>query len=161
MPLDYTEGSISLDFAEKVAAGGALAEDIVGEAKSALAVNTASAGFQHRQITVTAGADLDVATKTLLFDANSMAVAVGSVGWSVGAGTCKLRLYMGGVQVAESGFLASGDLVNVVATRALSGNQVCKIALHNYDGSDDVWYTFSTATGGDVFAIIGVGSIKA
>lgn len=148
--------------------GAVLAEDIIGTGIS-VHPNTDTSMFKGiNDIVPDADADsAPLATNTQAYDVNSMAVAVGSVILSsTNAATAKLRLYMDGVQVAESGWIltvgANGapNLI-VIATRALVGNATCYIAAHNYGGAPEtLWICGGSQAWTTSFAIIGIGSIK-
>lgn len=143
-------------------AGGALAEDFVDSAITTLNADTAD-GAQVEVLTIGPVAGTDVATITKTFDANSMAVAVGYIFARRTGGDMKLRLYMDGVQMAESGIFDLSTRKNyiVVGTKALSGSKICKIT---------AWNSHATITGDvhisamhaaqKVACGIGVGSIK-
>lgn len=137
----------------------ALSEDVVGYAKSTLTCTSATGMFMGNH-NIAASSDLDIATKTLDYAAGSLTVATGLLS-GVGLGpNLKLRLYMGGVQVAESGILSSGWAVYLlVATRALSGSQECKIAVHNYDVIQKAYRLIAFSNNGTGAAGIGVGSV--
>lgn len=161
MPLDVTKGSITLDYAEKVAAG-ALAEDVVGASAQS---NCTIANFYGRVANVGPGSYASIANKSLTYDAASMTVAVGSasIRSAVVDESMKLRLYMDGVQMAESGWYdnALGITYVLVATKALSGSKTCEIRVWNYDvGAQDAYIGGGYGSGSKDTAIIGVGSIK-
>lgn len=83
---------------------------------------------------VAASGDADpFITKTDTFSALSMAIA-GFVGQLYGGSDLKVRIFMGGVQVAESAGLTNwwGPAMTLVGHRALSGSQIVKITIHNY-----------------------------
>ncbi len=83
-----------------------------------------------------AGLDYDLNSLTQVYAANSLAEAFGNAILASAApgSTLKLRLYMNGVQVAESAFIGLGiGTIAVNGNAALSGNKIVKIAIHNYD----------------------------
>jgi hypothetical protein len=140
---------------------GTLAEDVIGNAATTETCNYSGGGYWYDS--VSGNSDYDLATKTLVFAAVSRAVAVGHILCRADAvNDFKLRLYMGGVQVAETAYIpASAVNRQIVGTRALSGSQACKIALHNYDGSSRyIFLGGIDGSGYPVAAAIGVGSIK-
>ncbi|HUV53045.1 MAG TPA: hypothetical protein VMW64_08230 [Dehalococcoidia bacterium] len=136
--------------------GGALAEDVLGEAGTTL-TGTDSGGFRLLQDLAEATA-LTIATTDLNFDASSMAVGVGYIGGE-GVGEMKLQLVMGGVQVAESAEIDGRDNWIVVATRALSGVQTCLVRIHNY-GTINQIRLMGFLSGDLVAGGVAAGSIK-
>ncbi len=120
--------------------GGALVEDLVAKAEGT--INDTESGGYRAKMLITTGQDYTVATTTPTFAAGSLAAGVGCCPNRTSTGTVmKLRLYMGGVQVAESAYYStSGDFFMLVATRALSGAQEIKTVLHNYTGTSQ-WAT--------------------
>lgn len=160
MPLDVTKGSITLDYAEKVAA--TLAEDIVGSAGNTR--TSSSTGTSYQQDNIVAGAENPCGAKTQIYDANSMAVATGFISARAAtADTLKFRLYMDGVLTAESAYVpTSGTNVILVGTRALSGSKACEVKLRNCDTVGRYSYIPSAeySTGGLLASGIGIGSIK-
>lgn len=140
-----------------------LAEDVIGSEESALVTLLSDYGYMQ-VFAVVAGGDYDLVAKTLVFAATSRAVAVASI-YTVAnqLNGIKLRLYMGGVQVAETGFLPLNTPYEnyiLVGTRALSGSQECKLGFHNYSGLTRGCNCFSRIEGETIIATIGVGSIK-
>lgn len=134
MPLDFTKGSITLDFAQEVEAG-ALAEDVLGSAGFGDVEVDTQATYWSKSIVIANGADLDLGTRTLTYDSASLAVGVAvCAGRATASFRLKLQLIMGGVQVAEGIYLDS-SLYNytLMGTRALSGSQTCISRLHAYD----------------------------
>lgn len=160
MPLEVAEGSITLDFAKKVA-GGALAEDVEGDTKN-VDVTDDSGSFYHIDLEVLATSEVTLATKTLVFDATSLAFAAGFACISGETPQLKLRLYMGGVLMQETVILDDDDTMNHVLRdfKALSGSQACALVIYNTDGSGR-WYLFTGNTGYSERAVaIAVGSVK-
>ena len=161
MPLEFPKGSITLDFAKKVAPGS-LAEDVEGDNTSA--TNCDSTGtYGNKFLSIVDGADLTMATKTLNFDANSLAFAVGCVNCNASsADALKLRLFMGGVQMQETGFIPDAVTRNDLCRdfKALSGAQTCYISIHNSFGSAVSARFYSMNTISKIPAMIGVGSVK-
>lgn len=145
------------------APAGSLAEDIIDTGFTTVRAN-ANASGRGLANAVAAGADLDLISTTNTYDADSRTVAVGvfPLGWGAGGLCHKLRLYMGGAQVTESGWIAGSPYnYSVIGTRALSGSQTCKMSVHNYDGSSQTIHRVSSVNIGDVLGtFIGVGSIK-
>jgi hypothetical protein len=144
-----------------------LAEDILNGAAT-----TFTAAFVDTDpgysvpLQVNANSDLDLATCTTNFNATSRAVGSGFALGRMDTGSynkIKLRLYMNGTQVAESGYWADAtaqvELKTVKGTAALSGSKIVKIALHCY-GSLDILYSISNYAGGVLPIGVMVGSIK-
>ncbi len=138
-----------------------LVEDLVDEAVSAF-TQTGGGGFR-REVIIVSGGDYTLATMTPTFAADSLAVGVGCASCRGNATTTfKLRLYMGGVQVAESVYfvMSPGAFFILVATRALSGAQEIKVEAHNYAGGS-VQAGFACQDGGGAIGGgVAVGSIK-
>ena len=131
---DPTEISIGTG-AGDVAAGNhthTLAQDILGSAVDSTTTETSGTFAEHSE-NIAPGASLDVATKTQSYAANSLAVGVAYAHGCCLYAQLKLRLIMGGVQVAESAAISGGVTVNtlVIATRALSGSQSVIARLYN------------------------------
>ncbi len=96
--------------------------------------------LMEQLVSVGAGTDLDLATLTQTYAANSLAEGYGYAlvtAAYAGANIFKLRLYMGGVQVAESAYIATTafDMPTVNGNKALSGSNIVKISVHNYGAS--------------------------
>ncbi len=142
----------------------ALAEDITGSGINA-DVSTTDGG-RYINYSVAGSSDHDIATTTDVYDANSMTVAVGVLlAKSSFVDTHKQRLYMDGVQVAESAYFGPGDPENIVlvGTKALSGSKICKVSIHNYDVAAKTFqYGWACNRAGEheCNGAIGVGSIK-
>jgi len=164
MPLDFTKGSISSDYAEKVTPG-TLAEDVEGDATNTNLVNTSGTHY-HRLDSIDSEAELTLATKTLAFDANSLAFAAAFAHAGASIATPQrilLRLYMGGVLMQASASLPQmDDTTNVVLRdfKALSGNQTCILKAYNpAAGAENIFFV----AGEDscpCAAAIAVGSVK-
>lgn len=140
-----------------------LIEDILGSAVATATSDTLHSTAYRLLVSVGAESDLDIATKTQTYDASSMAVAVGfSVASPGSVDDIKLRLYMDGVQIAESAYFTVNTYLTIilVGTRALSGSTICKIALHNYNVAGKTNGFVTWATGEPYPAGIGIGSIK-
>lgn len=141
-----------------------LAQDTSGLNTYALDIDSQAGGYAVEN--VGAGADLTVASVTPTFNANSIAIAVSFGSFNRQGTTMTARLYMGGVQMAESGNLPSGAGNRgpsvMVGFRALSGAQVCHLAIHNYDGVPSAMWIHGGGNNGTLGsgAAIGVGSIK-
>lgn len=138
-----------------------LLQDVIGDAVTT--DTSLDATGSNKQLSVAAGADSDLVSRTLAFAAISRAVAAGFINaYSQAADKFKMRLYMAGVQVAESAYMGTtGDTIALVGTRALSGSQICKIAAHNYDGALQYFRPGSAkGVGGELAIAVGVGSIK-
>ena len=141
-----------------------LSQDILGTANTALAA--ANAGGSVYQLSVSGSSDgATLATLAQTYNALSRAVGVGAIAAtdSGSANNFKLRLYMDGVQMAESGFLVTPIVpVVIMATKVMSGLKTCYIAAHNYNGGAVFLNIHGTdATGaGQIAALVAVGSIK-
>ncbi len=110
------------------------AEDMTGSTIDATAAPTSLTSYK-KSTSIAAGGDLDVVSNTSTYAAGDLAVAVGmAMCASDGANSVKLRLYMDGVQIAESAYLLNTDftLFSLAGTKALSGSKVCKLSAHNY-----------------------------
>lgn len=136
---------------------GALAEDVEGDQDFTTTTDTAQAAFK-RTINLDADEELVIASKTLTFDASSLAFAVA---YSCHAGFwIDLRLYMGGVLMQTS----TGNAVqlNMICRdfKALSGEQTCQAVVHNRDsGANDVlWH--GKSSGAECPGMVAVGSVK-
>lgn len=145
-------------------AAGALAVDTSGYAESSLARDgfVSAAAINYKDIS--AGGDLDIVSVTPTFDASSLAFGAGIFYSSCDtASKMKIRLFMGGVQVAESAYLTAPsppEMENVSGFRALSGSQICKLTAHNY-GAGTQQYRSVVDTGAPLETQgIAVGSVK-
>ena len=142
------------------------AQDILGSAISSIVANYNGSAWS--QLSVSASSDsATIATLTQSYAAASMAVGIGMVSAkdNTGSENIKLRLYMDGVQMAESGYFSNLQAIPVVimATKAMSGSKTCYIAAHNYSGSIqylNIYGTNTTGAGHFPFAAVAVGSIK-
>ncbi len=141
-----------------------LSQDLVASAITAL-TGIFSDGFFNCDAAIGANAEVDIATTTNVFNAASMAVGVGFWG-NTGAqfiNSLKCRLYMDGVQVAESAFLASAATTNIIliATKALSGNKIVKTTVKESAGAPCLLYIGGGVPVGAVASAgVAVGSIK-
>lgn len=149
--------------ADQVAAGNhthTLVEDLVASAKSTRVSNASGGGYLDTG-TIGAGADYDMATTTQTFATGSRAVGVGFC-TGRGYGSPRLRLYMAGVQVAKSAAWSTNeeDMYILIATRALSGSQTCKITIHSYSGGVCSVYGADGNNFRPLGAGVAVGSIK-
>jgi len=139
-------------------------EDNLGTGVSA--TSTYSSGtFYRKSLSIAAESDYGLpATATIVFSALSL--AVGSAFAYIVAGTAstlKLRLYMGGVQVAESSFISAIDTEwkIVVGTRALVGSQDVDANVHNYDVSPRTMLFYSKSSTSKRYGFaVSVGSVK-
>lgn len=98
-------------------------------------IQTTTAGsFTIYSPSVLSGGDLTLATVTVTFAANSRAVAVGFHSGYALANYFKLRIYMNGVQVSESAYIAAspGTTTILIGTSALSGSNICYLSAYNY-----------------------------
>lgn len=139
-----------------------LAEDVLGNAVSALA-GTHTSTMAYRLLALAATTEMDIVSKSLTFVAGSRAVAVGMCSFRALSdnSACKLRLYMDGELIAESGFVDGDITYVVVGSKILTGVKTCKLSLYNYSGGE-VTVTFSCSSGAatPVCAGIGIGSLK-
>jgi hypothetical protein len=121
--------------------GHTLVEDVTGSTTGGLETFLASSRSSHQE-TISAGADLDIASTTNTFAAGSLAFGVACFHGGVDhvGSELKLRLMMGGVQVAESGYIniIQCRWTSVTGYRALSGSQACIAQLHSYEASNNV-----------------------
>jgi hypothetical protein len=141
-----------------------LLDDISGlNAPSTVAIPSGTY-YRTSNATLSGSDNLFPMSVTPIFAAGSRAVGVAIVhGVPSANNALKLRLYMGGVLVAESAFLTTvrDNFIVVVGFAALSGAQTITANIHNYAGSTVNFYTCSnvsnTCLGGWA---VGVGSIK-
>ena len=140
-----------------------LAEDVIHVTQSVETVTSSSFTAYELWTTLDADADLDLVDKTDTYDADSLAVAsavLAAVQAQV-ADEMKIRLYMDGVQVAESGFVTAAKAsYTLIATRALSGEDECKIGVHNYGAAAKNFYRVGRTNGQPVWIWLCIGSIK-
>lgn len=121
-------------------APGALAEDTSGDAKTGVVGDTVG-GYYKNQVFGNTGEEYDFATVTPTFDASSLAFGVAFAAVD-SVDQAKIRLYMGGVEVAESGPCGAYDVYRVTGFRALSGAQIVKGSFHCYgDGISGTSWT--------------------
>lgn len=109
--------------------------------------------------------ELDLVSKVLTFAAGSRAVAVGVAHCAaVNVNSLKGRLYMAGVEVAESAYLpvvgTASLCVTLVGIAALSGSQTCKLSIYSYEVERYLWVWGGKESGHLIAAGIGIGSIK-
>ncbi len=143
---------------------GVLVEDVVGFDLPSTAAGTS--GTYYRIGPAIAPTE-DVTLNSLTQTYAALSRAIGTVvayGKASDTNKLKLRLFMGGVQVAESSaFAATNTEFKVVqGTRALSGSVECTAVIHNYDASITRYlYTIvSTPNASPYGVILTVGSIK-
>lgn len=73
----------------------------------------------------------------------------------------KMRLYMGGVQMAEYGWISTSvGWAEAESMKALAGSQICKIGIHNYAGDAVYLEGFSDDAAKQPPIYLTVGSIK-
>jgi len=138
--------------------GGPLVQDVVGENATLDLADTSVTGYK-RVDSIDAGGDYIIATKTLTFAANSMAVGVAVIaGYTVN--DMKLQLVMGGVQVAESAGISTNLTRVCVATRALSGDATTLGRVHNHLGTSQDLERYARGDHHYVCGGVAVGSIK-
>lgn len=143
----------------------ALAEDVKDTARSdILQDNDTSKALYYREEALADQAEYDMVSLTQTYDTASMAVAAGFfASYLSGADNFKLRLYMEGVLVAESAFIANTTSYGIIGTRALSGaGVICKLSIKNDSGGAETidMECDSIAAARKIKAHIGVGSIK-
>lgn len=116
-------------------------------------------GAKLTTLAIAGGAEIVYVTKTDTFSVTSKALAgLGGYFSASDANTLKLKLYMGGVQVAETGFI--GDKTEVQGNRSLSGSQVVEVKVKNYDGGAvDFKYFSLVASDTFLFDCLIVGSV--
>ena len=145
---------------------GVATQDNAGLANCALTGSTQwSQYWYYDSISVPAGTDQDVVSLTQIYASNSMSEAFGFVECLPQvANEFKLRLYMNGVQVAESAYLAQAvQMATIFGNALLSGSNIVKISLHNYSGSPQIIFLFNNVpqlSGQPVNAGIFAGSVK-
>ena len=145
-------------------AGGALVEDILA---SQIHTGVTSLGgvFYAFKYELAQDEEYTVVTKTAVYDAGSLAVAVGFVhGCSQWPSAMTLKLYMDGVQMVETGWLVQQSSSHhpylMIASKALSGSTECKVCAQNYRaGTNNFWASGGTGNGDVGAAGIGIGSI--
>ncbi|GAF68057.1 unnamed protein product, partial [marine sediment metagenome] len=121
---------------------GAPLDDTTAEAQGGVVGTYGGAAITlaTRTNTIAAETELDLVTNTPTFDSSSRAFAAFIMHCYAGtAETIKARLYMGGVEVAESAYLlatADRNWVVLKDTAVLSGEQVVKGSVYNYDAGD-------------------------
>lgn len=148
------------------ASPGTATHDIQNNSPTALVTDSNLGATQwYDDISVAGLGDVDIATLTQTYTAGSVAEAYGYIlGTASGFNKLKLRLYMDGVQVAESAYIGSVNyfyLVVVNGYAALSGSKIVKIAVHNYDaGIYTLLLAGGTATGTACIAGVFSGSVK-
>lgn len=120
------------------ASPGTATHDIEDNTTGVTGAGANPTSITYRMEGVAAGADYDLASMTQTYAAGSLAEAYGfALIWEGTASTWKLRLYMDGVQAAESGYLTSAgafELMFVMGNAALSGSKIVKVSAHNYSG---------------------------
>lgn len=119
-------------------AAGTATHDIEGNALSAKAGYSDTGDLlYYLSQSVASDADFDTASLTQTYSAGCVAEAFGYMQAGAGAANYfKVRLYMDGVQKAESGYLPasySPQMTVVNGYSALSGEKIVKTSAHNYD----------------------------
>ncbi|KKM90014.1 hypothetical protein LCGC14_1242940 [marine sediment metagenome] len=139
-----------------------LAEDVlysgVAQGLSGLA-----GSYARRSNPVAAGGDFSPAYSSQIFAAVSRAVAGATCyGQASAASALKIRVLMGGVQVAESTYISTTTAdKSTVGTRALSGSRECRAQVHNYSGGSVDFYEYRGSTGAQKHSVqLVIGSIK-
>lgn len=110
-----------------------LTDDIFGSSYCGIA--TPTLGGYYYALSMNSGTDLTLATLTQNYAANSRAVGVGVAnGQGFATSSIKLRLFMNGVLVAESGYLVPPAITYfVIGSAALVGSNTCTVIAHNYN----------------------------
>lgn len=142
----------------------ALLEDTISATRSTAAIDGSSSSGSAILYNIAGSGELDVVTKTDTYDSDSLAVAAGcGIFMAEGTTYLKARLYMEGVQVAESGYLVNSDHNNVelIESRALSGSEECKFTVKNYDASERDVYAYGADGSTDhLHCTLTIGSVK-
>jgi len=153
-PVAGTGGLRTLGTGAQQAAAGNHTHTLTAEAqsvnKSAVATGNNQAEGYRLYPALGDSEELDpFITKTDTFSALSRAVAAaGFIGKETVADNLKMRLYMGGVQVAETGYLGTSlGLKSVMGDRALSGSQTVKATIKNYSATTRYFWMYSYNTG--------------
>ena len=139
-----------------------MADDVSGSGVSTITETTSGAGGVYNQTPIASHTEVDLATKTLTYAAGSRALAVGVFCGLAGASaSLKLRLYMGGVQIAESAYLTTAyKTIPILGASALTGSKECKVSVYNYEvAAANLWWYASGNTIPLSAAII-AGSVK-
>lgn len=136
---------------------GTLAEDVEGDDVDTTVTNSSISAYK-RVYAMTGGEEITLATKTLTFDANSLAFAAAFAN-AVGA-LISLRLYMGGVLMGTSANFGGTDTANRVVRdfKVLSGNLSCEARL--YSTGVSTAELFGKTSISECPAAIAVGSVK-
>ncbi|MBA7494201.1 hypothetical protein ES702_04774 [subsurface metagenome] len=141
-----------------------LAEDLKAIYQSAITSTTSGFSWYYREYLIAAAGDYTIVTQTPTFDADSMAVGavISFLYDNAVSGDLKLQFHMGGVQVAESPVIDDSwnTIQTLIATRALAGAQVCKLAVHNYSGGNRNIRVMGLANGDPFMTFMAIGSIK-
>lgn len=116
----------------------------------------------YKTYTVNAATDEDLASITQTYIAESLTIATAFISIWTSHADFKLRLYMDGVQVAESGNLANQTTYRLIGTRATVGvDKICKVAAHNYNaGSQDCSPECEYGGTNLIMAYVSAGSVK-
>lgn len=133
---------------------GALAEDVEGSEVSTAATTIALTGQQSGSH----GAEVVLASKTLTFEADSLAFAAGFTNSNLTT-TIYLRLYMGGVLMGSVVGTSGTHSLNYVVRdfKALSGEQTCEVRVDPEAGT----FRFAGRTSASHYpGAIAVGSVK-
>lgn len=120
-------------------------------------------GFYGERIIGALG-DLDsFITKTDTFTAGSKAIAVfGGILFCSDLTSVKMRLFMNGVQVADSAYLGIVPTqITLLGDRSLSGSMIVKVNCHNYTGTTThlKWFSVDETTL-LMHPFLAVGSVK-
>lgn len=141
---------------------GALAEDVEGDTVCVVTELNTAAGL-YSVFNQDINTEYILATKTLNFNASSLAFAAGFSNFSCAmpaANFHKLRLYMGGVQMQESAFITLATLNYVLRDfKAMVGIQECKIVIRWYVAFESVMF-YGKSIASQYVGAIAVGSVK-
>jgi len=105
------------------------------------------------------GGTADIVSKTDDYDAASLAIAhMAAAARCSGAAGSKVRLWMDGVQMAETAYVSTtGENIGLSASRAMSGTKTCKVSMWSNDGSALYFFAY---TGRPIGCHLCIGSIK-
>lgn len=138
-----------------------LAEDVEGDTLSAVTTNVEFSLWQN-QLPLDSEEELSLVSKTLGFDASSLAFAAAFCNGKSSTSNLFLRLYMGGVLMQTSVAMDTGKSLNYCLRdfKALSGDQTCELKVYNGHGvGNDLWQ-FGRTTASQCPTAIAVGSVK-
>lgn len=136
------------------------AQDIVGSGASSYGCSTGTNAIYYRTDNIGASGDLQPILLTQTYTAGSLAEAFGYIlAYADTASKLKMRLFMGGTQVAESAYIATTpifQLITLYGNAALSGSKDVLITIHNYDTGTQVVTTCGVSTSSGCSMVCGV-----